>query len=150
MEQNIAEMLDNKRQEVFDELQHIEERMKKNFEPKRNKKDEPEGIENSANAEESVMQTEEITGDQSVQENSATSTDVEQPKIEDAVQPAEEKPEQPEENAVEINTSNEVKDVEDNDEAEMPLVKSEISDSVQQSSTDTETNEVKDVDTQEQ
>lgn len=32
-------MLDIKRQEVFDELQHIEDRMKKNFEPKKTKQE---------------------------------------------------------------------------------------------------------------
>lgn len=38
----ILEMLDTKRQEVFEELQHIEERMKRNFEPKKNKEEEIE------------------------------------------------------------------------------------------------------------
>lgn len=32
-------MIDKKRQEVFAELQHIEERMKRNFEPRKNKEE---------------------------------------------------------------------------------------------------------------
>ncbi|KAJ3661122.1 hypothetical protein Zmor_005537 [Zophobas morio] len=40
---DIEKMIDKKRQEVFDELQHIEERMKKNFELRKNKEPKDEG-----------------------------------------------------------------------------------------------------------
>jgi hypothetical protein len=43
-------MIDKKRQEVFDELQHIEERMKKNFELRKTK-DTKEEVENHEEAE---------------------------------------------------------------------------------------------------
>lgn len=132
LNQTFAESMDNKRQEVFDELQHIEERMKKNFEPKRNKKDEPEDTENHANTEVSTIKTEETTGDQNVQENKEATTDVEQPQSETTSQPAEDKPLEPEGSTVEENvTTKAEEEVEVKDEPEMPLVQSETSDNVQ-------------------
>lgn len=150
-------MLDNKRQEVYDELQHIEERMKKNFEPKRNKKDEPEGFENNATTQDAIIKTEQTVEKQSVQDVPAISATVETPQIEVTTEITEDKLADIEPSTiVEVNTnSNVAQDVENNDngEPELPLVQSESNESVPQDSqslTDTDMTEAKDTDTQEQ
>lgn len=151
-------MLDNKRQEVFEELQHIEERMKKNFEPKRNKKDEQskEEAENNAQEEKPVeMETEEAATEQAVQEQLAVETNAEEAKDniekEATVQDESEKAE--ETVADETFSTPTVQNTESIGESEMPLILSQTNDSVQQVSqipSETEVNETKKVDMEEE
>lgn len=79
---DIEKMIDKKRQEVFDELQHIEERMKKNFELRKSKdtKEEPEcHEENGGNEENGDL---EISVEDKREENEAHESPTEEEKTE--------------------------------------------------------------------